>query len=170
MHGRGACEASQRYGVPRPARAVYRRRWRRLTTSLWESQQLGNAGAITPLAADFLSAVMPYATAFFDRPTSRPPRSGDARHSVILRTLWDIGRPPGDCWVGTACHPAGRGRDRRPPQGLAAPGLHTRRARRSVARVQQCDPKNAYGIHEVRGPPSGAPRWEGIPGTKGEEA
>jgi len=72
---------------------------------------------------------MPDETAFFDRPTYSPPRSCDARHGVIVRTLWDMGRSPGDCWVGTACHRAGLGSDRRPTQGLAVPGLHTLRVR-----------------------------------------
>jgi hypothetical protein len=67
-----------RMRVPRPARAASRRRWRRMTASLWEGQQRCHSGAITLLAAYFLSAVMPSATAFFARPTSRPPRSWDA--------------------------------------------------------------------------------------------
>ena len=55
--------------------------------------------------------------------TDRLPRqaSGDARHGVIVRTLWDIGRSPGDYWLGTACHRAGLGSNRRPTQGLATP-------------------------------------------------
>jgi hypothetical protein len=109
--------------------------------------------------------------------TSRPPRSWDARHSVILRTLWDIGRAPGDCWVGTACHRAGRGRDRHPPQGRAASGLHTRRGRREgVGARGGAGHAGGSVIHGMRtaymksAAPSGAPRWGETPGTTGEKA